>query len=126
MGNVRHFAINADDVGRARSFYATVFGWQFKPWGPPGFYMIAAGGETASPLGSLQPRRELAPGRRTNAFECTIAVERDVEELGREIEAHGGRVLMPKATIPGVGSLIFFEDPDGNIAGAMRYEIAPG
>ena len=29
---------------------------------------------------------------------------------------------MEKATIPGVGDLIFFQDPDGNVAGAMRYD----
>lgn len=29
----RHFAINADDVGRARDFYEAVFGWTFTPGG---------------------------------------------------------------------------------------------
>ncbi len=31
MGNVRHFAINADDLSRARRFYERVFGWTFDP-----------------------------------------------------------------------------------------------
>ncbi len=36
MGNhIRHFAIHADDVERARNFYAAVFDWRFEPWGPP-------------------------------------------------------------------------------------------
>ena len=34
----------------------------------------------------------------------------------------GGRILMEKANIPGVGDLIYFEDPEGNVAGAMRYD----
>ena len=38
--NVDFFAINADDVPRARKFYEKVFGWSFEPWGPPGFYLI--------------------------------------------------------------------------------------
>ena len=29
-----------DDVDRARRFYEAVFGWEFEPWGPPGFYLI--------------------------------------------------------------------------------------
>lgn len=121
MGNVRHFAINADDLQRARSFYERVFAWRFQPWGPPGFFMIATGdGEV--PMGSLQQRRELMPGRRMNGFECTIAVEQDVAEVAAAVTANGGRILMEKATIPGVGDLIFFEDPDGNVAGAMRYD----
>ena len=55
-------------------------------------------------------------------FECTIAVEQDVAEVAAAVTANGGRILMEKATIPGVGDLIFFEDPDGNVAGAMRYD----
>ncbi len=121
MGSVSHFAINADDVPRAREFYGRVFGWKFEPWGPPGFYMIATGGAPGTPLASLQARRELAPGLRLNAFECTIAVD-DVDAVARSVETHGGAILMPKATIPGVGSLIFFRDPEGNVAGAMQYE----
>ena len=42
--DVDFFAINADDVPRARNFYETVFGWGFEPWGPPGFYLIATAG----------------------------------------------------------------------------------
>ena len=42
---VSFFAINADDVPRARQFYTTVFGWSFEPWGPPGFYLISTGAE---------------------------------------------------------------------------------
>ena len=121
MGNVRHFAINADDLPRARSFYERVFSWSFQPWGPPGFFMIATG-EGETPLGSLQQRRALVPGLKLNAFECTIAVEQDVAEIAAAVTANGGRILMEKATIPGVGDLIFFEDPDGNVAGAMRYD----
>jgi predicted enzyme related to lactoylglutathione lyase len=121
MGNVRHFAINADDLPRARRFYGDVFGWRFEAWGPPGFFMIATG-EDDGPRGSLQQRRELVPGTRMAGFECTIAVEEDVDRVAAKVKAAGGRVVMDKATIPGVGDLIFFQDPEGNLAGAMRYD----
>jgi predicted enzyme related to lactoylglutathione lyase len=125
MAGVRHFAINADDVARARAFYARAFGWKFEPWGPPGFYMVGTGDGPTAPLASLQPRRELSPGLRLNGFECTIAVE-DVDAVARAIEASGGKILMQKATIPGVGSLVFFQDTEGNVAGAMQYETPRG
>ena len=104
------------------AFYERVFGWTFEPWGPPGFFMISTGDSEGRPLGSLQARRELVAGRRTNGFECTIAVTTDVDAVAAAVTANGGRVLMPKATIPGVGDLIWFEDPEGNVAGAMRYD----
>ncbi len=70
------FAINADDVSRARDFYQKVFDWKFEPWGPPNFYLIETG--DAPPGGSgglLQERRELVSGGRMIGFECTIVVE---------------------------------------------------
>jgi predicted enzyme related to lactoylglutathione lyase len=123
MANVRHFAINADDLPRARRFYERVFGWTFEPWGPPGFFQIATGDAAPgmAPIGALQQRREIGSGPRLTGFECTIAVERDVDAVAADVIAHGGTVLMEKATIPGVGDLIWFEDPEGNVVGAMRY-----
>jgi predicted enzyme related to lactoylglutathione lyase len=38
------------------------------------------------------------------------------------VVANGGRIVMDRATIPGVGDLVFFEDPSGNVAGAMQYK----
>ena len=29
---------------------------------------------------------------------------------------------MQPVTLPGVGRLLFFEDPEGNVAGAMQYD----
>jgi len=96
------------------------FGWRFEPWGPPDFYRVASGD---GPHGALQPRRELIPGERTVGYECTVAVE-DVDATAEAVVAAGGRILMPKTTIAGVGDLIFLADPEGNPVGAMRYDPA--
>lgn len=120
--HLAHFAVNADDVDRARAFYGAVFDWRFEPAGRPDFFRIATrSGEQPGPIGVVQKRRELVPGFRTNAFECTIAVD-DVDGVAAAVEANGGQVLMPRAEIPGVGALIFFADPEGNVCGAMQYE----
>lgn len=116
---LKHFSINADDIARARRFYEKIFGWTFQPWGPPDFYMVAMG-ETEI-RGSLQRRRELAPGLKLNGFECTFAVD-DVEKVASAVRANGGRILMQRTILPGIGELIFFQDPEGNVAGAMRYD----
>lgn len=114
---LRHFAINCDDVDRAKKFYEGVFGWKFQPWGPPGFFNTADAGA----MGALQPRRELVPGVRMTGFECTFGVT-NIDATVAAIEQAGGKIVMPKVTIPTVGTLIFFEDPEGNLAGAMQYE----
>lgn len=118
---LRHFAINADDLPRARRFYERTLGWTFQPWGPPGFYMIETGGPESPVQGSLQQRRPLAPGLTLHGFECTFAVA-DVEKVAAAVRANGGRVLMERTILPGIGELIFFQDPEGNVAGAMRYD----
>lgn len=121
-GTVSHFAINATDVTVARTFYGAVFGWQFEAWGPPGFFhILTADGSRPGMMGALQGRRDLAPGRPTIGFECTVAVD-DVDAVARAVEASGGEILMEKTTITGVGHLIWFADPDGNPVGAMQYD----
>jgi predicted enzyme related to lactoylglutathione lyase len=123
MGTVAHFSINASDLDKARAFYGNVFGWTFQAWGPPGFYMIETGGAGMPEEGlraSLQQRREIVPGVPMKGFECTIAVT-DIQATAAAIEAHGGKIAMPVCELTGIGHLLFFEDPDGNIAGAMQY-----
>lgn len=119
--NLHHFSINSDDVEAARHFYEGVFGWKFEPWGPPEFYAVNTG--EGGIQGSLQRRREFVEGQRIVTVEATFAVD-DVDAVARAVVANGGRIIMEKSTIVGVGDLIWFQDPDGNTLGAMRYDDA--
>jgi len=122
MPNVAHFAINADDVTRAKRFYEKVFGWTFSAWGPPDFYQIKTGTD-ADPgvMGALQKRRELVPGQTTVGFECTIAVA-SIDDTANAVAASGGKTIMQKSIIVGVGALMFFQDSEANVFGAMQYD----
>ena len=120
--NIAHFAINAADVTKTRRFYEKVFGWKFKPYGPPDFFQIQTGDKTNPGVaGALQKRREIVPGERFTGYECTISVD-SINATVAAIEANGGKIVMPKVILTGVGTLIFFKDTDGNIAGAMEYD----
>jgi predicted enzyme related to lactoylglutathione lyase len=120
--NVKHFSVNADDVSRARSFYEKALGWKFTAWGPPGFFLIRTGTDEDPGLeGSLQKRREIVAGKPIFGFECTLGVA-SIDETIAAVEANGGKIVMPKFHIPTVGTLIYFEDTEGNIVGAMQYD----
>jgi len=119
---LRHFAINADDVQRAKRFYEGVFGWTFNPWGPPDFYQTKDAGQGV--VGAVQKRREIVPGVVMRGFETTLGVE-DIDATIEAIEAAGGRILMPPYRIEGVGELIYFQDTEGNVIGAMQYDRGP-
>jgi predicted enzyme related to lactoylglutathione lyase len=116
---LRHLAINADDVQRAKGFYEAVFGWRFEPWGPLDYYQVKNAGDGF--LGALQGRRELKSGARMLGFEATMAVD-DIAATIAAVEAAGGKVLSPPIYIEGVGRLTYFEDTEGNLVGVMQYD----
>lgn len=117
-GRLRHFAINADDVDRARGFYAAVLGWRFEAWGPPDFYQIPNAGDGL--LGALQERRPVG-GQTMPGLELTIGVDSLADTI-TAIEANGGSLLTQPFRIDGVGELVYFQDSEGNVVAAMQYE----
>lgn len=113
--NLVFFAVHADDLPRAQSFYATVFGWKFQPWGPPGFFLIQTGDKNEPGVqGALQQRHEVVPGQRINGYECTLSVA-DIDAAAMAVVASGGKIIMPKCEIPTVGWLMKIQDPEGNV-----------
>ena len=123
--SVVHFAVYADDPEGLMPFYESVFGWSFEAWGPPGFWLISTGathdpGITEGALSKrICPRGDGAP----NAYRCTISVL-DLDATMTAVEASGGTIRPPAATIPGIGRVVELLDPEGNLLCAMQY--APG
>lgn len=118
-GCFAHFAIEADDLDRAKRFYAKLFGWSFEAWGPPGFFMISAkGGGVPGTFGSLQSRHH---AKSDGGIQCTFAVA-DVDAAAKIAVSAGGKVVMPRMTIATVGHLVTLEDTEGNHFGIMQYD----
>lgn len=119
---ISHFDIQADDVERARHFYERVFGWRFEAFGPPDFYMVFTGEEGEPGIhGSVSKREEPLRGGGRSAWECTLAVD-DLAKTRAAIVEHGGTISMDEYEIVGVGRMIKFRDPEGNVACAMHYD----
>jgi predicted enzyme related to lactoylglutathione lyase len=118
MPRVIHFDIAADDPLRAKTFYEQVFGWKIDKWdGPMDYWLITTGpSEEAGIDGGLGKRSE--PGSGT---ENTIGVD-SVDDYLARITAHGGKVIRPKAAVPGVGWLAYCEDSEGNRFGLMQND----
>ena len=119
--NIAHFDIAASDVERARRFYERAFGWRFEAWGPPDFYLIQTGPDSNPGIhGSLSKRSNPVSGQGRNGFECTISVD-DLAAIKAAVVANGGKILLDDHEIVGVGTLIRFEDTEGNVVCAMHY-----
>lgn len=121
--HLSHFAVCVDDINRARAFYEKAFGWGFEPYGPPGFYRVHTDGPNKGGrvMGAMQKRFEIVPGVMLSGYECTLSVPK-LDATIAALEKNGGKILMPKATIPGVGTLVRFRDTEGNVVCAMQYE----
>ena len=122
VANLRHFAIECDDVERARAFYEAALGWRVSPWGPPGFYQVFTGSaDSPGVQGALQERREPLEGTGNRGVEPTYDVD-DLEAFSARVPGAGGVRLMDPFEITGVGRLAFFADTEGNRFGLMQYE----
>lgn len=127
MGRVVHFELPAADPDRAASFYRTVFGWEITPWeGPLDYRTVSTGPESEPGIhGGIAPKGDQpSPG-----VTVTIAVT-SVDQTLKDITSSGGRIVVLKTVIPGVGYLARFMDPEGNVVGIIENNpeagIVPG
>ena len=117
--NLAAFALHVDDVDRARGFYEAVFGWEFEPWGPPGFYLIHTGDADAPGVQGLMHQRQVPrSGEGLNGIEPTFAVD-DVDARVKKATAAGAKLVMPIFDVPNVGRIAMLLEPSGAGIGWM-------
>lgn len=122
MSRVVHFEIHASDAAGSQRFYCELFGWKICQWGENPYWLIETGPKEAMGInGGMLPRHGAPPveGQAVNAFVCTVGVE-DLDQTVAKALALGGTVALPRMEIPGVGSLAYLKDPDGNIFGVLQ------
>ncbi len=122
MSRVVHFEIQADDVDRARSFYASVFGWTFQDYsevtGSPYWGVVTGPEEQPGINGGLlqRPAPAPAPEQGTNGYVCTMGID-DYDQTERRILDAGGKVALPKMALPGMAWQGYYLDTEGNTFG---------
>ncbi len=121
MPRVIHFEIYADEPERAIKFYETVFGWQAQKFpGPMDYWMLDTGKEEPGINGAIMKREKPLTGSGDIvAYVCTIGVD-SVDAYLTKAQAAGGKVIVPKSPIPGMGWFAQFLDTEGNIVGIMQ------
>jgi len=117
-----HFEIPADDVEKLRKFYGGVFGWKIEKMpGPMEYWNIETvpvdeKGKVKQPgVNGGMMKRQNATHKPVNY----IAVE-SADEYAKRIEDLGGKVLVPKMEVPGVGWWALASDPEGNQFGILQ------
>ena len=117
MSRVIHFEIPASDPERASAFYQKVFGWKIEKWpGPMEYWLVTTGPEgTPGINGGLM--------KNTDVKTTTNTIGVDSVDTAIEAAKHaGGKLVMPKTPIPGVGHFAYCEDTEGNLFGVMQAD----
>jgi predicted enzyme related to lactoylglutathione lyase len=110
---VIHFEVVGKDGPGLQSFYSRVFGWDLDTNNPGGYGMLRpADGEGIG--GGIGATRDGGPGHVTFYVHAD-----DPAATLREVEAAGGRVLMPLTEVAPETTIALFADPEGHVVGLM-------
>jgi predicted enzyme related to lactoylglutathione lyase len=119
---VVHFEIPADDVERAQAFYRDAFGWTINAMPEMGYtiVMTTESDEAGTPVerGAINGGMLQRQGQISSPV-ITIGVD-DVEQALRRVEDLGGKTVIDKQDVGGMGFSAYFSDPEGNIVGLWQ------
>jgi predicted enzyme related to lactoylglutathione lyase len=121
-----HFEIPAKDPAKLKKFYTNLFGWKIEKWdsgmaSDMDYWLI----ETV-PMD--KKGRPLRPGVNGGMWKKEKDTDREVnyisvesiDEYSKKIEKLGGKIVMPKQEIKGVGWYAVATDPEGNPFGLLQ------
>jgi predicted enzyme related to lactoylglutathione lyase len=124
---VVHFEIPADNPERLSEFYRELFGWEVeKRSGRGDYWLLHTRGGARAAIDGAMFRREHPHERPLNYVQVPSA-----EEYAARAERLGGRVILLRAAVPGVGHVAILADPEGNPIGLLELprpeeRAAPG
>ena len=118
MPRVIHFEIAADIPERAVKFYQKAFGWKIEKWaGPVDYWLVATGEDKEVGINGAITEKSDCVTATTN----TIGVI-SLEDTVKKIMEAGGKQLMPKTAVPGIGYMTYCKDTEGNVFGIMQND----
>ena len=102
-----HIEISANNRKEASKFYERIFGWKITHDDQMDYSMFEYEDGRG---GGFNPVSDHNP-----AGTVTIYIQSDdIEATLEKIEANGGKTILQKSEIPGIGWYAFFQDPTGN------------
>ena len=118
MNRPVHFEFPAANPERAAAFYSAVFGWKFNKWGEnePAYWLISTG-EGRGIDGGMMGQQFPGHTGTTN----TMEVE-NVDAMAAAVEKNGGKIILSKMAVPGIGWLVYCNDTEGNAFGMMQMD----
>ena len=107
---VVHFEIGCKDKAATSEFYAKAFGWTIDP-GPMGAIQTGSSEGIQGHIAAL--------GHEPHQFTHFYVQVDDVAAALKDVEALGGKTVVPPVPIP-TGTFAWFSDPEGNVVGLWK------
>ena len=112
---VVHWEFWSEDPQRISDFYNKVFDWEVQHIPEMNYRLVKTGGEGGINGGIMKPQQGPWPGKLTFYIDVD-----DLDVYGDRIKEAGGKLLVDKMEVAGVGQLSLFEDPDGRMLGLWK------
>ena len=126
MPTLVHFEIPSDDLERSKKFYSELFGWNFEKWSgqeslPEGMeYLIITTTDhkgNKSIGGGMMKRQNSQQQGMTNYIDV-----KSVDEHSNRVMQLGGKVVIPKKPIAGMGYFAVCLDTENNTFGIWETD----
>jgi predicted enzyme related to lactoylglutathione lyase len=115
-----HFDVPAEDIERAKKFYATLLGWKFESYPAMEYNLITTTNLDGTPgVGGGMGKRMAPEQRMQNYFGV-----RSIDAAMAQVKKLGGKVVSPKMPVPGMGYLANCMDTEGNSFGLWEENPA--
>jgi hypothetical protein len=119
MDKIVHFEIPVDDLGRAKDFYGSTFGWGLEDAQEMPYTLVRT-------VPVDEKRMPTEPGainggmmqRSTDVSSPVLTIEvGSVSAALERVAVAGGSVVVPRQEISGMGAFAYFKDTEGNTLG---------
>ncbi len=107
---VVHVEFPADDIERARKFYSELFGWKIEKIEGMDYWLFMM--EQPNAVGGGMMKRQQPQQGITNYFDVP-----SVDEFSKKVQGLGGKVVVSKMPVPGMGYFAVCLDTENNAFG---------
>jgi predicted enzyme related to lactoylglutathione lyase len=108
---INYIEFTTADIDRTKQFYATVFGWSFKDWGPD--YIDCNAASSGIAIGFAKRVAQQDPAK---SAPLIVLYSADLKATETAITKAGGSIVVPTFEFPG-GRRFHFSDGLGNVLG---------
>jgi hypothetical protein len=106
---IHYIEFATSDMARSKKFYSTVFGWEFKDWGPEYIDFAPESGDIAGGFRLRKPEETSG-----SAAPLVVLYSKDLKATEAAIIAAGGAIVVSTFEFPG-GRRFHFSDGAGNV-----------